>query len=392
MTAGPTEQSGVLTNINENTQFEDLSGKLMIIGHKEKSLFGHLPMAPDAADWKHIWQEDEYRTNVLTLGVSISAGATSMTVPSADQTKYRVDEFIRMDSEDCLVTAVSGTTVTITRAQHGTSAAAHTSADAVILMGRTVLPTSAWPTAGATVRSEEYNVVEHFHTPIAVSDLKQMSAQPGGAEMPYQRAKQWVEHINDIEYAALYQSRADLTATIRGALGGIIPWISTNITTASATDSTTAALTYAIFEGWLADIWQASGSTPDLLVINGTAAKTLAGFGYAKFETNKVGPQGLGLEITTWMGPFGRQQILMSNKLDSRPLGKASARGVILAINRKFMGWSWMQSQSGEMGRTHLETKAKTGPQETKVITSALTLERRHEKAHGYLYGFHVNG
>lgn len=62
-----------------------------------------------------------------TLSGALTSGATSLTVASAATFPAAGDFTIIIDSEIMLVTGVAGTTFTVTRAQEGTSAAAHAS-------------------------------------------------------------------------------------------------------------------------------------------------------------------------------------------------------------------------------------------------------------------------
>lgn len=66
-----------------------------------------------------------------TLGSSISSGDTTLTVADASTFPTSGNFRILIDSELILVTAVSGTTFTITRGIEGTTAASHTSGAAV---------------------------------------------------------------------------------------------------------------------------------------------------------------------------------------------------------------------------------------------------------------------
>lgn len=68
-----------------------------------------------------------------TLNGAISDSATSLTVNSASPFPSSPDFRLVIDSEIVLVTAVSGSTFTIERAQEGTSAAAHSSSATVSL-------------------------------------------------------------------------------------------------------------------------------------------------------------------------------------------------------------------------------------------------------------------
>jgi uncharacterized protein GlcG (DUF336 family) len=67
-----------------------------------------------------------------TVGTTINAAATSLTVPDAsvfptvDSNPATIDFYIQIDDEVIAVTNISGNTLTILRAQRGTTAAAHT--------------------------------------------------------------------------------------------------------------------------------------------------------------------------------------------------------------------------------------------------------------------------
>lgn len=394
----PAETQGLVTPITQTRYYEDLSSALYIIGAKENALLANLGTAPDASAWKHEFVEDEYRSNKLTFGASISAGATSITVPTADCTKYRANEKFRIDQELILTTARSTVTLTVLRAQAGTSAAAHTSADIVILLGRNVVDGGDFPSAHTTVKTRQYNVVETLDTPLAVTDISMMTDQPGGQEFTGQSDKQMVEHIADINYEMLYGERQDDAASTRRYMGGIIPWLSTNCTAASGTDTTTAALTQAILENWLSGMYE-NGGDPDLLICNPRAAVVLRAFVETRMEVSQVGPAEYGIYVTKWHTPFATKplQILMTKALDARTgrtssFQRANAKGVIVALDRRYLKVSWLRTAGEYMGRTHVEDIAKTGHSKRACIVSHLTLERRAEKCHGLLMGFHTSG
>lgn len=76
----------------------------------------------------------QYANNAeTTLGASLNNSATSLTVASSTGFPSGGDFTIRIDDEFLLVTAVSGTTWTVTRAQEGSSAASHSNGAAVTM-------------------------------------------------------------------------------------------------------------------------------------------------------------------------------------------------------------------------------------------------------------------
>lgn len=392
---------GPITPTNQVGQREDLAEALFIIGRVEKCLTAYLPSRKPATAPKHEYVDDAYKVRTVALGstLSDSAGAATIVASStAVASRWRKDVFARINAEVVRCSAVgaaSSKDVTVVRGRAGTTIASQTSISTVMFMGRSVLDGADFPTAGATVKSRDDNIVQTFDTPISVADIEIMTDAPGPEEWAHQYAKQLIEHNDDIEYSAIYGVKQTGSATVRRLLGGLKNFITTHSSTSGAADTTTATLTQKSLEEWLAGIYD-DGGKPDLLVINSQAAVCLASLGYSKFETRQVGPQPLGIEIVSWVGPFGKQEILNSNRLDYRMWGMANAKGVMMALDRRYLGWSWMQDAGGYSGRTHLEMEndqsstskhAKEGN-----ITSHVTLERRAEQCHGILYQFHVAG
>ena len=66
------------------------------------------------------------------LASGINDSVTSLT--TAATTTLAVNDVIRINSEDLLVTSVSGTSIGVTRAQNGTTATAHSTSDKIFLM------------------------------------------------------------------------------------------------------------------------------------------------------------------------------------------------------------------------------------------------------------------
>lgn len=386
---------GVVTPANQVGQREDLAEALFVIGLIDKTLLAYLPSRKPATAPKHEYVDDAYKVRTVALGGTLSDSAGAVTVvcsSTAVASRWRKDVFARINAEVVRCSAVgaaSSKDVTVVRGRSGTTVASQTSTATVMFMGRSVLDGADFPTAGATVKSRDDNIVETFDTPISVADIEIMTDAPGPNEWAHQYSKQLTEHGDDIEYAAIYGVKQTGSATARRLMGGLKNFISTHSSTSGAGDSAGATLTHRVLEEWLGGIHD-DGGKPDLLVINSQAAVVLAALGYSKFETRTVGKQSLGIEVVSWVGPFGKQEILMTNRLDYRMWGMASAKGVMMALDRRYLGWSWMQSVQGYTGRTHLETEEPNGHRKEATIVSHVTLERRAEQCHGVLYQFHI--
>jgi hypothetical protein len=81
-----------------------------------------------------------------TLAAAITAGATSITVASS--AGFAVNDYVQIDAEAISISAIAGTTLTVARAQLGTTAATHLISTAVVDLRTTLL--SGAITAAAT--------------------------------------------------------------------------------------------------------------------------------------------------------------------------------------------------------------------------------------------------
>lgn len=108
----------------------------------------------------HTLTEAQARESGSTLSAAIATtGATSLTVASSKNFPINLVPFtVMIDSEYLRVTAVSGTTFTVTRGYNSTTAATHSSGATVTLLGPpkrfAVRPKASTPTAGAGQRFE----------------------------------------------------------------------------------------------------------------------------------------------------------------------------------------------------------------------------------------------
>ena len=97
-----------------------------------------------------------------TLGGTITSSATSLTVASA--TNVSVGTVLYIGTEQLTVTAVSGTTLTVTRGSNGTMAAAHTSGD--VITGVSVDTASSLVSAHADVTNALNGAIDASQTSV----------------------------------------------------------------------------------------------------------------------------------------------------------------------------------------------------------------------------------
>lgn len=87
---------------------------------------GTWPTWPRAVKLTGTWGSSNTTEAIALTGTLTDASDTSLTTNSAADSLIDIGETIVMASEQLYVSAVSGTTVTVTRAQNGTTATAHT--------------------------------------------------------------------------------------------------------------------------------------------------------------------------------------------------------------------------------------------------------------------------
>lgn len=143
----------------------------------------------------HTLLEARARESGSTLTATITSGALSLAVDSVRNFPVGLTPFtIKIDTEYIRVTAVSGTTFTITRAYNGTTAAAHTAGATVELLGPpkrfAIRPKSGTGTDTEGQRFElltfpttDANLTIHYRYAIQPSDLTDALPYPlGGAQ------------------------------------------------------------------------------------------------------------------------------------------------------------------------------------------------------------------
>jgi len=211
------------------------------------------------------------KRDAIATGAGNTTTATTFVATTAI---YRTYDVIKDETtkEQMLVTGVSGTTITVSRAWGTTSIGTLTAAEYIVVLGNANGEGYGAPGIKSETETECYNYVQDFRTPFEVTDILQNSELYGGNDLQNERLIHAIEHKVDIERAFLFGERKLDTSTgsspIRST-GGVLSYISTNVTT-----MTTA--TEAAFESFCEDAFAYGSSTKLLLA----SAKLISALNY----------------------------------------------------------------------------------------------------------------
>lgn len=203
---------------------------------------------------KFQWQDESILTPRSSLAASLTTGAVSLTLASADERlKFSTGDVIRVvasanpaANEIIRVTGYSVTTATdlvVTRGYDGTSAVAYDTSDVVIGLG-TALPEGSDPEAARTSdRVMDYNFTQIYGpTLVHMSATEQLISKYGVPnEMARQLFNRTKENAIAREQSMIYGRRSNSTTTEIRTSGGLDYFIQTNVDTTS-TELTVASL------------------------------------------------------------------------------------------------------------------------------------------------------
>lgn len=187
--------------------------------------------------------DDAYRANSTTMGADANNSTTSFTV--ADGSFFLVGDVIYVDTEYCLVTAANATTLTVTRAYAGSTAAAHSNATATVyLVANSRTGSEVDQDAVTRVFDAALTYPQTIQHPYQIGGSTEASSPntgiPGGfgSMVGYQRAKTAEEVMRDFERACYYSKAVALAADgTRPAMQGLINRITTNRVTSPTNSS-----------------------------------------------------------------------------------------------------------------------------------------------------------
>lgn len=243
------------------------------------------------------WLEDTLSPTADALNGAIDASQTQIVVDNGEY--FHMGHILEIDSEYAVVESVSGNTLTVTRAQGGTTGAVHSDNATITVRGIAQLTGANYTVGHTTTMSAPYNYVQTPEEGIRVNDDQQMASDYGVTDtMAYHLAKliggrneigsrgragQLTLLLCDMAYHGKRQQPSD---TQRGMAGGLSTFITTNLT-----GNTSTALSRPTIETQLRTIYLAGGK-PDLIVTSPWGATKINSFYEGQVRTERSEERG----------------------------------------------------------------------------------------------------
>ena len=295
------------------------------------------------------WAEDqrELRWDAFDNGAGYTDSATTVAVDTG--TRFYPGALIKVPrtGETLRVTAVSTNTLTVVRGFSGSTAAAIVDDDPILVLGYAADEGSRAP----AVRSDNPTFVTN-HTQIFKKTLGASGTwrSSDNETMPHdydhQKSKAHVEHMIDIETAAVFGKPGEISST-DGPLrttGGALHYLTSNAQAIGGT------LTEAVFDAWCADKAFKDGSDEKVLFASSFLISVLNGFSKAKLNT-AIGQKKYGVAYTDYVTPFGTLSLVRHRLLEGAIYGKM---GFVVDFKKGGMKYRFLSGGKGGSRDTHV--------------------------------------
>lgn len=315
------------------------------------------------------WRQTALRPREETI--TVTDVATTVTV--ADAHIYQVGELMKCENEVMRVTAIaSATTLTVTRAYAGTTAAAHTSA-LMYSLGKAAIENSTPGAAVGETPEELYNYVQTFDVPVEVSSDQIMSVTVDGNTLDGQLERRFIEINRQLARAATYGVRYRDTTNKIHAMGGYKSFITTNVTAVGG------ALTRAVIDAEILDIVNAGGM-PKVLAMSPYQKQKLDALDANLQQLSKRERTGGGLITQTWQSGILNYEldVVVDRTLLTDEVHILDDEQIeILPFSGNGMTGTWGTYDATAPGQDGKK----------KIIRGKYTVKVHNEKAHGILTG-----
>jgi len=272
--------------------------------------------------------EEEDVTDTVTVDGAMNDSVTTMVLD--DNTSIVVGEVLHnpLTGENFYVSAVDsgGTDLTVTRGYGGTTAAAVADDQDIRNIGPTAEEGGELASAVSSKVEIKYNYTQIYKKTIDLSKTLEASQLYGGKEearLIAAKEREWKRAVN---YSFQFGSRS--LGTLNGRpirqTGGLLEWITTNVT-----DNSGASLTEAQFEAFLASVFQYGNTDRRVLIASPLLSRVITGFAKDKLQVFQ-GPETYGIRISRYESVEGTVDIVRDRLLKGATYG---AWGWMLDLN-----------------------------------------------------------
>ena len=260
------------------------------------------------------WFEDFYGGRYAkNVGAYAASGTVTITVTGAGSNSgyiFTVGDVIKnaRTGENMLVTAVTATTITATRAFGTTTATAGADGDGLFIIGNANEENGGARNVNATRATPQTNYTQIFKTTIALSNTEKEANLYGGKDLPYQRAKKGTEHALDIERAFWWSEKAYGTGTQghpERSTGGVLEFINSGN---AYVQNQGGPLTAPDLNTFLREAFTYGNSTK-MIFSGGIVLQAINEIARGQILTHSLDTT-YGMKISTWVTAFGTVNIV----------------------------------------------------------------------------------
>jgi hypothetical protein len=345
---------------------ESVVDEILLLNQHQTPLLNLLGFSEAVTQTTHQWFEDEMFSDESTTSASALVGDTAVSVVDAEP--FRVGHVIKIVDELLKVTAISGTTLTVTRGYAGTTAAAISSGAKVEVQFVEGVEGSDARNARYKARVKKTNLTQIFDDSIEISGTAEAVQQYGiGDIYEYEKQKKQLELALQLEKALINGVEYE-SGQIR-QMKGIRSFIATNV------DAINAALTADAINNLAQKVYEKGGFANGgdyKIIVPAKQKRALSGLEQDKIRLERA-ENTRGQVVDQFVSDFGQFEIAVDNNLGADELFLVDANRVAV---RPLVGREFFHKFLGEKG-----------DYQTGMIVGEYTLEVQQEKAHGRLKG-----
>lgn len=333
-----------------NNIAEDVSDIVGMISPFETPLLNLLPQPEfPAQSVYHEWLEDELSPNtvITSSAVSSTTADTHIGIAGGLAAFLQVGAILESpvktngEPEKMQIVAITGNTITVSRAFGGSSASSIASGDSLFVIADAALEGADVSVDTSRPRSRMGNYVQLFKKDIVISGTVRAVRMLGnvGDEMAYQITKKVREAVRDLEKAVIRGTLSGNTigsATAYRTMRGLRSFISTNVQSLGT-----------LTESWLGNViksaWDNGGTDLDTIVCDAVTKRTIDAFfgaGAGRPVTSTNADRAFAQVVSSYENSFGRFAVVLSRWMPHQEaLIIASRRVRVLPLQGRAFGF-----------------------------------------------------
>jgi hypothetical protein len=343
---------------------ESVVDEILLLNEHQTPLLNLLGFSDAVTQVEHVWFEDEMFADESTVSGAKLVSDTSVVV--ADAEPFRVGHVIKIGEELLKATAISGTTLTVTRGYAGTTAAA-------IADGAKVEVQFVEGQEGADARAARYkararksNFTQIFDETVSISGTAAAVSQYGIDDLyEYEKQKKQLELALQIEKALINGVKYESGDGLTRQMGGLRNYISTNVI-----DGGAALLSDEKINDAMQKVYEKGGFANGGLfkiMVGAKQKRQISNFAKSEIRLTQA-ENSRGQVVDHFVSDFGQAEIVLNNNLSATEL-------VVFDANRVKV----RPLTGREFGHEYL---GKKGDYFEGQIVGEYTLEFNQEKAH----------